>query len=173
MNSSIEMKSAAPAPAPGIAGNAPTYVARHARAGNDSLPAPDRAALRGYDRRSSAAEGGHALKPPPAAAVVSTQWPTDYELYLAARSHRAFVLGEILAAMVDEIAAATRRWIVRYREHRRAAAAREALRELDDRTLHDIGLDRSEIASVTAEWIGDAERSRLQLASRPLDRRTR
>jgi len=175
MNSSIEMKDpATPAPAtPRITGNAPTYVARHAWAGNDSAPASDRGALHGH-YRGSAADGQRVPpSPPPVAEAVSTEWPTNHELYVAARSHRAFVLGEMLAAMVDEVAEAARRWSARYREHRRAAAAREALRELDDRTLHDIGLDRSEIASATAEWIGQAERSRLQLASWLPDRRTR
>lgn len=177
MSSSSEMKSAAP-PAPaaerGITGNVPAYVARHAWADNDSAPAPHRGALRRHHRTGSPAECRPALAAAPAADVVSTEWPTTHELYVAARSRRAFVLGEILAAMVDAAGAAARRWIGRYRERRRAAAAREALRELDDRTLHDIGLDRSEIASVTAEWTGDAERSRLQLAaSGPLGHRKR
>lgn len=165
MNSSIEMKAPA-TPASTARDNGPTYVARHGWAGNDSAPAPERVALRGYYRRSSGGEGRHALaNRPRAAEAVSTDWPTGSELYAAARSRRAFVLGEILAAMVDAVAEAARRWIGRYGEHRRAVAARAALAELDDRTLHDIGLDRSEIGSVTAEWIGDAERSRLQLTA--------
>jgi len=91
------------------------------------------------------------------------EWPSRYELYLAARSHRAFVVGEIAATAVQAVSSFGRGLLARYRKRRRAAAARETLRELDDRTLHDIGLDRSEIESVTAEAMGDAEPSRAQV----------
>ena len=37
-----------------------------------------------------------------------------------------------------------------------------ALRELDDRTLHDLGFDRSEITSVAAEVSGRAEPARMR-----------
>jgi uncharacterized protein YjiS (DUF1127 family) len=98
------------------------------------------------------------------AAAVSPEWPSSHELYVAARSHRAFVVGETLASIVEAAAAGARRLLALYRERRRVAAAREALHELDARALHDIGLDRSEIGSITAEWAGRAERSRLQIA---------
>ncbi len=117
--------------------NGPTIVARLAPAGNDP-----------------------ALAEPPTA---SDEWPTSYELYLAARAHRAFVLGEIAGAAVQALSSLARRLLARYQQHRRAAAARDALRALDDRTLHDIGLDRSEIASITAEAMGEAEPSRAQV----------
>lgn len=41
-----------------------------------------------------------------------------------------------------------------------------ALRDLDARTLADIGVDRSEIASIEAEWRGRAHVSRLHIAGR-------
>jgi len=44
--------------------------------------------------------------------------------------------------------------------YRRWRTVRE-LGALDDRTLHDIGLDRSEIHSIT--WAGSAEQARLEL----------
>jgi hypothetical protein len=40
-----------------------------------------------------------------------------------------------------------------------------ALRELDARTLADIGIDASEISSVEAEWLGDAEVTRRRIAA--------
>ncbi|HEY2817216.1 MAG TPA: DUF1127 domain-containing protein [Casimicrobiaceae bacterium] len=49
---------------------------------------------------------------------------------------------------------------VRYRQHRRALETRAALAQLDDRVLHDLGFDRSEIASIAAEANGEAEYTR-------------
>jgi uncharacterized protein YjiS (DUF1127 family) len=95
--------------------------------------------------------------------ATAAEWPTHYELYLAARAQRAFALGEIAAAVIQGVASLAKRLRLRYEKSRRTAAARAALRALDDRTLHDIGLDRSEIASVTAETQGDAEPSRAQV----------
>ena len=53
------------------------------------------------------------------------------------------------------------------------AAARRALADLNDATLRDMGLDRTEIGSVVAESFGDAERSRLRLCPRSHGRSTR
>jgi len=47
------------------------------------------------------------------------------------------------------------------------AAARRTLAGLDDATLRDLGLDRSEIRSVVAEAFGDAAPSRLRLSRWP------
>lgn len=46
------------------------------------------------------------------------------------------------------------------RQRRHAAAMRATLRELDTRTLHDLGLHESEIDSVVAELSGDADSTR-------------
>jgi len=45
-----------------------------------------------------------------------------------------------------------------------AARAREQLERLDDATLRDIGLARSEISSANAEALGALERTRRRLA---------
>jgi len=58
-----------------------------------------------------------------------------------------------------------REMLVRYRQRQLARNARHALHQLDDRTLHDIGLDRTEIPSVAAELAGEAERSRVRVFS--------
>ena len=56
------------------------------------------------------------------------------------------------------------RGLALYRQRRRVMATREALEQLDDRVLHDLGFDRSEIPSVAAEATGRAEFTRaLQL----------
>jgi uncharacterized protein YjiS (DUF1127 family) len=52
----------------------------------------------------------------------------------------------------------------RYRRRRQEMATQEALEQLDDRVLHDLGFHRSEIRSVAAEATGKAEYTRtLQL----------
>jgi len=48
----------------------------------------------------------------------------------------------------------------RRRQRSEAHAVYESLRVLDDRTLHDIGLTRSELGSVASEASGLAERTR-------------
>jgi len=48
----------------------------------------------------------------------------------------------------------------RYRQRRQTMETRAALAQLDDRILHDLGFDRSEIASVAAEANGEAEYTR-------------
>jgi uncharacterized protein YjiS (DUF1127 family) len=88
----------------------------------------------------------------------------SYELYHAARTGRAFLLGEIFAAMFEAAGDLVRRAYEGYRQRREAAATCEALSELDDRTLRDLGFHRSEIRSIAAEWTGEAEPSRVRTA---------
>ena len=61
-----------------------------------------------------------------------------------------------LAVLVDRMRAMAERW--ERRRHARAAAS--VLRQLDGRTLRDIGFHRSEIESVAAELAGLAEPTR-------------
>lgn len=49
-----------------------------------------------------------------------------------------------------------------WRRQRAARATYGALRELDDRVLHDLGIERSELTSVAAEVAGQAARTRVQ-----------
>lgn len=51
----------------------------------------------------------------------------------------------------------------RLRDAGSKAAARRTLMQLNDATLRDLGMDRTEIGSVVSEAFGDAERSRLRL----------
>jgi len=99
--------------------------------------------------------------------TIPSDWSSAYALYMAARANRAFVLGEFAAVAVEAIADVARTVAERYREMRRAAVVREALHQLDDRTLHDLGIDRSEIASIAAESAGAAEQSRAQVVRTP------
>jgi uncharacterized protein YjiS (DUF1127 family) len=83
--------------------------------------------------------------------------------YQTARSHRSFTLGEILVAVLQVAISTAHRAYARYQQHRQAGAIYDTLRELDDRTLRDLGFDRSEIRSVAAELTGEAERTRMRV----------
>ena len=92
--------------------------------------------------------------------------PTNYELYHAARTHRSFTLGEIIVALMQAFAAIARQALVRHAQRQQAKSTYDALRQLDDRTLRDIGFHRSEIRSVAAELTGKTECTRVRTTSR-------
>ena len=74
---------------------------------------------------------------------------------------RPTTFGGIVVALIRAAATVVRRALKRYRRQRLASAAYDELRQLDDRALHDLGLDRSEITSVAAELAGETERTRV------------
>ena len=80
------------------------------------------------------------------------------------------LLGESAVTVLRAAGGLARRAYARYRQRREARNIRDVLRGLDDRMLRDLGLDRSEIASVAAEVTGEAEytRVRAQLSSHGL-----
>jgi uncharacterized protein YjiS (DUF1127 family) len=80
---------------------------------------------------------------------------------LATKAQRA------LQALALSLSRVYQRWL----RARQADATARALDLLDDRLLHDIGLDRSELLSAAAELHGLAERERRQtLFGTPLPR---
>jgi uncharacterized protein YjiS (DUF1127 family) len=89
-------------------------------------------------------------------------WTGIAQTYRTARAARARLLATWAAAGMRATAAFLRHARLRYRQWREARAARNALSELDDRALHDLGLDRSEVASIAAEVSGAAERTRMR-----------
>jgi uncharacterized protein YjiS (DUF1127 family) len=89
--------------------------------------------------------GDAAIAPEPA----SVARPTD--VHRKARAARSRAIGNFVAACVASLRAALRRARDRYRMYRVARDTRDALRSLDDRTLRDLGYDRSEIESVAME----------------------
>jgi uncharacterized protein YjiS (DUF1127 family) len=80
--------------------------------------------------------------------------------YQAAHTLRSFTFGEIIAeiivAAMQAADAIARRAHARYLQRRQARAIYDALRYLDDRTLRDLGFERSEIKSVAARVTGEA-----------------
>lgn len=85
------------------------------------------------------------------------------EVRETARAHRAAFIGNGMAKILRATAAFARRAYKRYRQRREAWAVDAALRELDDRTLHDLGFDRSEIGSIAMEAAGLAARTRVRI----------
>ena len=94
--------------------------------------------------------------------TVSSTRLANYQLHRAARAHRSFGLGEIIVAAIQAAGAIVRQAHARHRQRRRAKATYDALQELDDHMLRDLGFDRSELRSVAAEAAGEAERTRVR-----------
>lgn len=88
--------------------------------------------------------------------------PVAADLHEAARSRRSQVLGGMIAARATQMLALVRDAAARWAQLRETWASDAALTALDDHTLRDLGLHRSEIASITAEVSGRAERARAR-----------
>ena len=82
-------------------------------------------------------------------------------MHQTARAYRSYKFGEITVAVVTAMVDGIVEMLVRWQQYRQAREIRRALAELDDRTLHDLGLYRGEIGSVAAELSGNAERTRM------------
>jgi uncharacterized protein YjiS (DUF1127 family) len=78
----------------------------------------------------------------------------------AARDFRAASLRAILAAISASLFAQFKRLYNSWHRYQLAAATHRALSQLDARTLHDIGLDRSELHSIARELTGEIDRTR-------------
>jgi uncharacterized protein YjiS (DUF1127 family) len=73
-----------------------------------------------------------------------------------------FNLGKIIVAAIQAVGAIARRAHARRRRRQEAKNIYDTLHQLDDRTLRDLGLDRSEIPSLAAEVTGGAEPTRVR-----------
>ena len=116
------------------------------------------------------ARGANGLGGDNGAAAAASPFPANSnELQRTARIERAFTLAGIIAEMAWTVGAFARRAYARYRQRREASASYEALRQLDDHVLRDLGIDRSELSSVVAEATGEAEHTRLRVVLAPSD----
>jgi uncharacterized protein YjiS (DUF1127 family) len=100
------------------------------------------------------------------------QEPSNTEFAQSVRAPLAFAPGdspllyktagmrELIADIAQWVVAVTRPYLVAWRQRRQARETYRALRELDVRTLRDIGLDRSELHSIAAEVSGALEFTR-------------
>jgi uncharacterized protein YjiS (DUF1127 family) len=136
----------------------PIVIVRHGFAGNDATcddPAISANDTEPWARHALAANGF-------GGPAITDMQSTSHQQYQAARTHRSFILRRIIIAAIDAVAAFARRAHARRQQKQQAGAIYDALRELDDRTLHDLGFDRSEITSVAAEVTGRAEPARVR-----------
>jgi uncharacterized protein YjiS (DUF1127 family) len=93
--------------------------------------------------------------------TASFERPTSHAAHQAARAYRSFTLGEIIVAMFQAADSFARQAYERHRRRREARGLYEALNQLDDRMLRDLGFDRCEIRSVAAELAEQAECTRV------------
>jgi uncharacterized protein YjiS (DUF1127 family) len=147
-------------------GDTPIVIVQRAPACNDATcedPPISKEDLEPWSQHALAANGFGDVT------TTDTAWsarPSSYALHQAALAHRSFTLGEIIVEAIRAVGAIVgaiaSRALARYRQRRQARAIYDALRQLDDRTLHDLGFDRSELRSVVAEVTGKAERTRVR-----------
>jgi uncharacterized protein YjiS (DUF1127 family) len=117
------------------------------------------AELDGWARRVFAASGfGDADLAGPAADAA----PQATELQASALPHRSAPFWAICVAAGEAIGAALERGRSRWREYRALRRTYQALSDLDERTLKDIGFGAQEAGSIAAELAGRAERTRIQ-----------
>lgn len=105
-------------------------------------------------------------------------YPEYRQLYDRAHRERTHELERLARAAVaavggtrGSVARAARRLAIAYRESRLRARARRELATLSDRDLKDLGLHRSELPSITAEYARNAARRQIAAARRPERRR--
>ena len=168
----LDSESALEALAPRVvttSGDNPIIMLRPGSAGNDATyEDPAISDVEAWARHALAANGfgDGAGCDDGAIADAGSARPTSYELYHDARAYRSFTLGEIIVAVMQAVAAIARQALACYAQHQRARSMYDALRQLDDHTLRDLGFDRSEIRSVVAELVGKAECTRMRTTSR-------
>jgi uncharacterized protein YjiS (DUF1127 family) len=97
---------------------------------------------------------------------VSAPDETGQALHQEVRKRRARALGTFIASAARACVALLGDALARYRRHREARRTYDALRQLDDRMLRDLGLDRSEMTSIAAEVSGQAEYARIRSTMR-------
>ena len=88
--------------------------------------------------------------------------PWGGDVRAAAQTERARVLVSALIAIAITAMRVVRDVWARYLRGRNARLACHALRQLDDRGLRDLGLDRSEISSIAAEFAGETPYARIR-----------
>lgn len=106
-----------------------------------ALAAPREGAAHLASRRAAANDPGSIF----ATVTIYPAHSTSYDTHARIRTLRALYIGELVASFMWDLAMAARRSYRRLRRYRRGAVGSEALHELDDRALRDIGLSRGDL----------------------------
>jgi uncharacterized protein YjiS (DUF1127 family) len=131
--------------------DAPVFFIRHEPASNDPALASDENRL----------DAGSKLQSPNAANGCAPM-PSAWDIHRAARAYRAYTFADILAAVAERVGEALRHARTNWQRRRQSRSIRAALGALDDHTLRDLGLHRSEIDSLASEIAGNAGPDRLR-----------
>jgi uncharacterized protein YjiS (DUF1127 family) len=94
-------------------------------------------------------------------------WLSAHEPYRDAHARRGVVMRTLALAAVQSVREFARDALARYRRRRQMRAIYDTLQGLDNRTLRDLGFHRSEIMSVAAEVVEEAERTRVRVLRMP------
>jgi uncharacterized protein YjiS (DUF1127 family) len=140
----------------------PLIILRRGPAGNDAVGEDPAISADEVERWAQHARAANGLGDVATLDTPATARQTSYEAHQAASAHRSFTLGEIIVVVLQAAGAIARRAYARHKQRRQARAIYDALRQLDDRTLHDLGFERREITSVAAEFTGEAEPDRVR-----------
>lgn len=154
-----------------------TPIPRGRRMYRDALSADFRDSLPGNDDIcGDAADPRDHIVPPELRSRVAaangdiaptSRWLSHHELYRDARARRGVVMRTLALAAVQWLREFARDALARYRRRRQMRAIYDTLQGLDNRTLRDLGFHRSEIMSVAAEVVEEAERTRVRVLRIP------
>lgn len=153
--------------------HAPGTIVAFTSARNDAIctePAegvaiyPDENELEAWARHAFGANGfGDAAITRPASSIRSPSLGvTSAELARTARAQHSPDLRTLLFAAWRAAIAAGQRMLARHRQHRQVMETHDALTQLNDDVLRDLGFHRSELMSVATELAGGAERTRVR-----------
>jgi uncharacterized protein YjiS (DUF1127 family) len=143
--------------------DAPMIIVGHGFASNDAACEDPTMSADDAECRTPQARAASAFTDDAVIDAASSARPSNYQLYRAARANRSFMLGETIVAAFHSAGAIARRAYAHHRQRRQARDVYDALRQLDDRMLRDLGFDRSEITSVAAEMTREAEYTRMRV----------
>jgi uncharacterized protein YjiS (DUF1127 family) len=143
-------------------GDTPLVTLRREPAGNDATCENPAISTDEVERRAQCARAANGLGDVATIDKAISARQTSHTPDQAATALRSFTLGEIIVVVLQAAGAIARRAHARHKQRREARAIYDALRQLDDRTLHDLGFDRSEMTSVAAEVTGEADCARVR-----------